>query len=379
MRILHVITGLNTGGAESMLFKLLTATQNFYAAQQVISMTHLGPIGKRMREQGFQVDSLEIPRGGITAGGVRRFVRSLSAFKPTIVVSWMYHANVFALLARMRSAPPPVVWNIRHSLHDIKSEHLLTRAMVRAGAVASRLPARIVYNSNRSLQQHSAIGYCGVAASVIPNGFDGQRFKPDGTRESRWWSELRLDGTAPVIGLIARFHPTKNHAMFLDVAARVAAQFPKLVVVMAGTGVDATNPVLMEAIRSRGLGERTKLLGEVADTAEVLNLLDIVCLTSGGESFPNVLGEALLCGKPCVATDVGDAPLIVGEGGAVVPVARPDLFADAVCRLLGMPKSQRENLGNVARERIVRCYGLEAVAKQYDQLYASVTGHSITF
>ena len=356
-----------------MLLKLQTATKGAYAAQKVVCMTNLGPIGQKMRDEGVEVESLEIPRGAISAGGARRFARTLRIFQPTLVVSWMYHANIFALLARARRPAVPILWNIRHSLHDLKSERVLTRALVRIGAAVSGLPARIVYNSERSLQQHTAIGYRGGAALVIPNGFDSEHFKPAAAVAARVRGELRFGDTEPTIGLIARFHPTKNHAMFLDAVARVAVEFPTLVVIMAGTGVDPSNRILMDAIRSRGLDGRVRLLGEVADSSAVLNVLDVACLTSGGESFPNVLGEALLCGKPCVTTDVGDARVIIGECGAVAPTNRPDLFADAVCRLLRMSNEAREDLGRVARERIIRCYGLGVVAEQYDRLYTSVT------
>jgi glycosyltransferase involved in cell wall biosynthesis len=284
----------------------------------------------------------------------------------------MYHANIFALVPGLFRITPPVVWNIRHSLHDLRRERGLTRAVVRVGALASRFPARIVYNSGRSLEQHSAIGYRRDTAMVIPNGFDSERFKPDDSARERWRVELQVSRSAPAIGLIARFHPTKNHVMFIEVAARVAAEFPDLVVVLAGSGVDAGNRVLMEAIRSCGLAGRVKLLGEIADTVGLMNALDVVCLTSGGESFPNVLGEALLCGKPCVSTDVGEAPAIVGTDGAVVPVERADLFSDRVCRLLAMPDDERMNVAKSARERVLRKYGLAAVARQYGELYASV-------
>jgi glycosyltransferase involved in cell wall biosynthesis len=372
LRVLHVITGLDTGGAETMLLKLMTASRDSYAAQKAISMTDLGPVGTKMRAQGLDAECLEIPRGAISPKGVSRFVGALRVFQPTIVVSWMYHANIFALLSRAHRTSLPIVWNIRHSLHDLKRDNLLTRAVVRAGAVVSRLPTRIVYNSGRSLQQHAAIGYHRVTASVIPNGFDSDRFKPDETTRSRLRDELRVAPTTPSIGLVARFHPTKNHAMFLDVAVRVAQVFPDLVVIMAGTDVAETNRPFMEAIRARGLEGRVRLLGELSDTAGVLNAVDVACLTSHGESFPNVLGEALLCARPCVATDVGDASVIVADSGTVVPVGSPDPFAEAVCRLLRMPKSERENMGRRARERIIRDYSLEAVSRRYEALYMSV-------
>jgi glycosyltransferase involved in cell wall biosynthesis len=176
-----------------------------------------------------------------------------------------------------------------------------------------------------------------------------------------------------VIGMIARFHPMKNHALFLDVAARVARTFPRLVVVMAGTDIDERNRELLTAVESRGLRDRVRLVGEVPHTAPLLNLFDIACLTSSwGEGFPNILGEALLCAKPCVATDVGDAPVVVGESGAIVPVERADLFAESVCRLLEMSATERMNLGRTARERVIGCYGIDTVARRYSAKYESV-------
>jgi glycosyltransferase involved in cell wall biosynthesis len=372
MRILHVITGLGTGGAEMMLLKLLSASKDFCGAQSVVSMIDLGTVGVRLQERGFSVNVLGMRRGAIGAAGLWRFLCCLRRFDPTLVVSWMYHANTLALFAALRGRVP-IIWNIRHSLHDIKHERPLTRAVIRAGALTSAIPAKIVYNSARSLEQHAAIGYRCDGAVVIPNGFDSDHFKPSDEHRDRWSHQLGLDRSRPVIGLIARYHPMKDHALFVRAAARVAQEFPSLVVVMAGTGVDERNGVLWDTIRAHGLSSRVRLLGELADPAPVLNMLDVVCLTSSwGEGFPNVLGEAMLCGKPCVTTDVGDAPVVVGESGAVVPVGQADLFAERVCELLRLSQTSRAELGDRARARMIRSYGIEAVARKYSDLYESV-------
>lgn len=372
MRILHVITGLGTGGAEMMLFKLLQETQDTAALQYVASLTDEGTLGPRIRNLGLDVLSLGMRRGSVSVTGVRKFLQLTRTFRPDVVVSWMYHANMFALATRRPWGAPPVIWNIRHSLHDLGRDRLLTRAIIRGGALVSALPARIVYNSAKSLAQHVAIGYRSKSALVIPNGFNTDDFQPSLPDRVLWRKRLNLDDTTPTMGLIARYHPTKNHSLFLRAAALVAERIPNMVAVMAGTSVDEQNQPLMAEIRSRGLLGRVRLLGEVRNTAPLLNALDVACLSSWGESFPNVLGEALLCGRPCVTTDVGDAAALVGNEGAVVPVDRPDLFADAVCRFLGMAEQERIELGRSARERISRLYGIKAVSRMYGELYKSV-------
>lgn len=173
-----------------------------------------------------------------------------------------------------------------------------------------------------------------------------------------------------LIGLAARHHPMKDHANFLQAAALTAARRPVARFVLAGVGVDAANAELGRAIAGLGLADRIYLLGERTDMPRFFQGLDIAVLSSAwGEGFPNVMGEAMACGVPCIATAVGDAPEITGQADWIVPPRDPNALAERLQGLIELGREGRVEQGRLARQRIVERYSLPAVVTQYEALY----------
>jgi glycosyltransferase involved in cell wall biosynthesis len=164
----------------------------------------------------------------------------------------------------------------------------------------------------------------------------------------------------------------KDHATLVQAAGALRREGVDLALVMAGSGVGWGNTKLAAAIEAAGVGGRAVLLGERADVPRVLAGLDIAVLCSLSEGFPNALGEAMACGLPCVATDVGDCRFLLGEGGAIVPPRDPAALADALRRLIGLPPEERRALGRIGRARIEREFALPSIAKHYEHLYDRV-------
>jgi glycosyltransferase involved in cell wall biosynthesis len=177
-----------------------------------------------------------------------------------------------------------------------------------------------------------------------------------------------------VVGLLGRFDPDKDHRNFLAAAARVARAAPAAWFVLAGDGVDGANPTLRGWIEAHGLAGRVRLLGLRSDVPRLLSALDVLALSSRAEAFPNVLGEALACGVPCVATDCGDCREIVGPAGRIVPPRDPAALAAALLEVLALPAGARAALGAAGRERVAERYDLRGVARRYLALYAEVSG-----
>jgi glycosyltransferase involved in cell wall biosynthesis len=287
----------------------------------------------------------------------------------------MYHGNLAASLAApLTGRPPPVLWNIRHSLHDLSLEKRATRLVIRAGAPLSRLAAGIVYNSALSVAQHRACGYA-RPAEVIPNGFDTDRFRPDPAARARLRAELGLGESTAVIGLVARYHPMKDHGTLVRAASKLRAAGRDLHLVLVGENVTPGNAELARAVAAAGLGGRASLLGERVDVPGLVPAFDVAVLCSAwGEGFPNVLGEAMACGVPCVTTDVGDCrPLLAGIG-EVTPPGDADALAAALDRLLRLPPSGRAQLGAAGRRRVEREFALPAIAARYRGLYGRLVG-----
>lgn len=376
LRVLFITTGLGTGGAERMLVKLLDSLGRRDVECRAVSLRDAGTQGAAIGSLGVVVDELRINSVGGFLMAPFRIAQTMWTFRPDVVQGWMYHANLLATFARlMRPRKCRLFWGIRQTLYDLSSERWLTRQVVRVGAMFSRLPERLIYNCRLSAEQHAAAGYAGDRAIVIPNGFDLTRFQPDQAQRARKRAELGIAPDAPVVGVVARNHPMKDHATLVDAAVGVRQAFPGVLFVLAGLDIDASNVPLASRIAARDLDRNFLLLGEVSDTENLYPALDVCALSSSwGEAFPNVLGEAMACGVPCVSTDLGEAHHLIDDTGTTVPPRDPAALGAAISRILGLEAAARRQLGERARGRVARLFSLDAVGDAYLDQYAIKEG-----
>lgn len=371
MRVLHVITGLGVGGAERMLLKLLRAQALSGIEQQVVAMLPGGAMVEPMRAAGAPIDELNFLGGLPVMGGAARLALLARRCKPDLVQGWMYHGNLGAALARAAlRRRVPLVWGIRQSLPSLQGENAFARVGIRLNKTLSGLPDRLLFNSQASLQQHREFGFDMRHAQYLPNGFDTAGFAPDAQARARWRTAWSADDGTVVFGMLARYHPAKDHAGFVQAARRVFEARGQARFIMAGTGVDGGNGALLHAIVDAGLREHVHLLGEQRDVASVLSGLDVyVSSSSRIEAFSNSVGEAMSCALPCVVTKVGDSPKVVGDTGRVVPPLDPVALADAMVAMVDIGAPGRAALGERARRRVVSDFDIEAVAQSYGDLY----------
>lgn len=378
MKIVFIITGLSTGGAERMLQKLLEKMDREQFRPEVISLTDMGEIGPRIQMLGIPVISLGMRKSFPNPFLILRLIKLLRQMRPDIVSTWMYHADFLGGVAARIAGCPAVVWGLRNS--DLSREYTAGTTLLIAKACAwlSRwLPKRILSCSVRAKSVHIALGYRADAFHIIPNGFDLSRFSPDISARRSLRAELGLHSDAPLVGLIARYDPQKNHAGFVTAAAHINALRPDVQFVLAGSGVDVHNDTLWAAISSKGLNGKFHLLGLRDDVPRLMAALDVLASTSSfGEAFPNVVGEAMACGVPCVVTDVGDCAAIVAETGLVSRVDDMLGFARNILDLLQMPAPERVALGARGRMRVQENYEIGAVAEQYQAFFRQVASKS---
>lgn len=374
MKVVFIITGLSTGGAERMLQKLLEKMDREQFQPEVISLTDKGEIGPRIETLGIPVRTLGMRRSLPNPLLILRLIKLIRQMQPDLVSTWMYHADFLGGLAARMAGCHAVVWGLRNS--DFSREHTARTTVLVAKACAwlsGWLPKRILCCSVRAQSVHIALGYRADAFHIIPNGFDLKRFSPDLSARRSLRTELGLLPDAPLVGLIARYDPQKNHAGFIAAAARIHTIRPDVHFVMAGKGVDADNDNLLAAISSKGLNGAFHLLGLRDDVPRLMAALDLLASTSSfGEAFPNVVGEAMACGVPCVVTDVGDCAAIVAETGLVSRVNDMLGFASNILDLLQMPATARIALGASARMRVQENYEIGRVAEQYQAFYREV-------
>ena len=373
MKILHLITGLSTGGAEIMLYKLVSKMDRDEFEIQIISLTDIGPIGEKIHDLGIPVRSLGMKRGIPDPYMLLKLTKCLRRYAPDIIQTWMYHADLVGGLAAKLDGKFPVVWGIRHSNLDSEGNKRSTVWTAKICAKLSRwLPVKIVCCSEASRRVHTALGYDPERMVVIPNGFDLNLFKPDLEGGTLVRQELGIPEDTILIGMAGRFDPQKDHRNFIKAAALLQKEIRDVQFLLCGDDITWENKKLSKWIDGTGLHSYFNLLGRRNDIPRIMNALDIASSSSYGEGFPNVVGEAMVCGVPCVVTDVGDSAIIVGNKGFVVPPRDPQALANALEGMVRLGKEKRTKLGMEARKRITENYSLEKIVSQYEKIYESL-------
>ena len=181
-----------------------------------------------------------------------------------------------------------------------------------------------------------------------------------------------MPADAHLVGVVARFDPQKNHVGFLDAAQHIAKARPNVHFVLVGTEVTWENETLRQKIEDSGLRARLHLLGSRTDIARMMASFDVLVSSSYGEAFPNVLGEAMACGVPCVATNAGDSAYIVGDTGRIVSVGDMHALAGSVVDVLSMSSTERTAVGNRARARVEELFEIGQIAKEYEKIFEEV-------
>ncbi len=372
-RLVIVITGLRTGGAEMMLFKLLQRLDASWRPH-VISLTDVGEIGQRIAALGIPVEGLGLRPGRVGPLAVARLATRLRELRPEVVHTWMYHADLVGGLAARLAGGCAVGWCIRNSTLDPARTRRSTRLVARACALVSgRVPDRIVSCSTVARRVHVELGYDDGRMVVLPNGFDLEAFRPDPGARADVRRELGLGAETPLVGMVGRFDPQKNHAGFFEAAGRVRAQRPGTHFVLAGLGLEPGCADVEALATAAGVADATHLLGRRDDIPRLMAALDVFVSSSGyGEAFPNVLGEAMACGVPCAVTDVGDSAFIVGETGRVVAPGDMAGLAAAVGALLDLEPPARARLSAAARDRVAAQFEIGAVARSYEAFYTDL-------
>ncbi|WP_456384910.1 glycosyltransferase family 4 protein [Desulfolithobacter sp.] len=370
VRIVHVITGLQTGGAEMMLCSLLSAMDRTVFSSEVISLVDTGPIGERIMQSGTPVQALGMRRGVPDPVAVLSLARKLRLARPDIVQTWMYHADLIGGLAAKLAGNVPVVWGIHNVDLDPEVTKQSTIWTARACAGLSRwLPGKIICCADVARQIHVGLGYDASRMVVIPNGFDTDKFRPDAQKRAMVRRELGIQDEALLVGMVGRFHPLKDHRNFIKAASLLHKKIPDVEFLLCGEGLSWENRALSEWIDSAGLRNHFHLPGRRKDIPAIMSALDVYSSSSAGEAFPLVIGEAMACGVVCVVTDVGDSGLIVGDTGAVVEPRNAKALAGEIERILKIPAQERRALGERARARILENFRLDVVADLYTALY----------
>jgi glycosyltransferase involved in cell wall biosynthesis len=369
-KVLHVISGLKVGGAEMALLRLIVSSQGGSYQHSVVALSPGGGMLERFDECGIEVIQLDFKRRPISAFG--RLFGLLRTLRPDVVQTWMYHADLLGGIAARLAGNSNVIWGVRTT--DVNANGGAgIRALRRICAIlSSYLPKIIVCAAEASRNSHVDVGYAENRMVVIPNGFDFSRFQIDETNRLQFREKVGFDNSMVVVGTLGRFNLAKDPENFVRAAGLVAKTWPNIRFMMVGRDFVQSNGELARWIKETGYSDRFVLLGERADVPACLAAMDIFCLTSRTEGFPNVLAEAMAMQLPTVTTDVGDAGVLVAQAGLVVPKEEPQALAAALNTVLTMNIKQRRALGHAASERVRNEFSLDQMRFRFESIYEAL-------
>jgi glycosyltransferase involved in cell wall biosynthesis len=338
----------------------------------VISLTDIGEVGKQIKILGVEVNSLlmrsplDIPRA------LWRLIKLLRNAKPNIVQTWMYHADLLGGLAARLSGNRYVIWGVRTT--DVSAGGSRSTSVVRrvCSWLSHWVPCTIVCAAEASRQMHITLGYDAARMVVVPNGFDMKRLVATSEQRRELRHQLGFQDKELVVGSLGRFNPVKDQESFVKAAGILAQLHPNIRFMMVGRNLDTNNTELMRWILETGYTDRFVLLGERSDVPVCLSVMDIFCLHSRTEGFPNSLGEAMAMGLPCVATDVGDAALLLGNGGLIVTKEDYEALAFGLEKLLLLSNQERSTLGQKGKQRVHDEFMMSRTRERFELIYNNI-------
>ena len=314
MKIAHIIIGLNVGGAELMLKRLvLHSSAKGKFEHCVISLTDLGIIGQQLRDAGIEVYSVGMNSFISTSVAFIRLRKLLKKINPDVVQTWMYHADFLGGMAAKSLGIKKIIWGIRTTDVSQGASKMTVYLSRLCAKLSYYIPDTIVCAAKVSEEYHISIGYDASKMIVIPNGYDIEKLTATEQEGLTLRQAIGLSSNDVVVGSVGRFNPVKNQKFFIDVAAEIVNHYPNIKFMIVGRDNTSDNEQLMSWIKSYEMEDNFRLLGQRDDIPQCLRAMDIFCLHSKTEGFPNVLVEAMINQKVCVARPVGDSKYIIGN------------------------------------------------------------------
>ena len=360
IKILHLITELDTGGAQKALARLLAHLDRERFAPHVACLYNGDkPVAQEIRTLDIPVTNL-----GMTAhwrlDALWRFYRLLRQERPMILHAWMFHANMLARVIGQFTRVPIIITSRRNvEIGGASREQLkhYTRSLDHANIAVCELA------------RQAEIERTGVAPNkviTIYNGIETAPFEAASTTVIR--AQLNLPSTAPIVGTVGRLHPQKGLPYLLTAFREINAIYPNAHLLVVGAG--ELRAVLESQAQQLGISHRVIFTGNRQDIPDLLACVDIFVLPSLWEGLPNVVLEAMAAGLPVVATAVGGTPEVVVNDvtGLLIPPRDPQALADAIHRLLRDPEL-RQRMGQAGRARVAEHFSVEQMVRKTETLY----------
>jgi len=337
-KVLHVITGLDDGGAEGVLAGLCLHAKE--ASHVVVSLRNDGKYGSILKAANIPVYSLGLSPSKPNPMKLFALVKLIRKESPDVVQTWMYHSDLLGGIAAKLAGVEAIFWGVRHSvLEKGKSKRSTIMIAKLCAWLSSFIPTKIICCAEKALQVHSDIGYRKSKLVVVKNGYDLSRFKPSDELRITTRSQFGASNEVSLLGMVGRYDPLKDHMNLLR-SLDFLEDKSNVKCMLVGKGLSQDNAELVQVIDELDLKNIVILAGQQTNISAIMNALDVHVLSSSSEGFPNVLTEAMACGTPCVTTDTGDAAIIVKDTGWVIPAQNSQLLSNAISSALNEKTSK---------------------------------------
>ena len=369
-QVFHIIAGLNVGGAELALYRLISENKTTKYRYTVISLTKGGSIEKKLRAKNINVVIFDFRKNPIKQ--LWRLFWYLKRNKPNIVITWMYHANIIGGVSAYLAGVKKIIWGLRTT--DVETgSNSLTKTLRRLGSLLSYfLPNIIICPANSVSASHAKIGYSEKKLVVIHNGFDSKKIKFSDVKRKIFRDKLNIKSETIIVGSLGRYSKAKDQKNYISAAANIAQKNVNVRFLMVGNGLTKDNLELSDFAKELGVLDKLIFYGECLDVSMCLSAMDIYCLHSRREGFPNALCEAMLVGLLCVATNVGDVGDLLDKVGVVVPKEDAVALADGIDELLKLSVIRKTKLGQEARHRVCEQYSLAKARESFEKIYSDL-------
>lgn len=353
---------LNTGGAERQLVQTAIGLQNRGWLVSVVLFYGGGELERELTVASVPIVHLGKRGRWDVFGFLMRARLTLRTLAPDVIYCFLGTANIVGALTR--PSGKWLVWSVRSSNMDLRVYGWTSRAGYVFERTLARLADVIISNSVAGAALATSSGFPSAKMYVVPNGVDTARFKPDSVTRSIVRAEWGVSASDLVVGTLARLDPMKDHHTFIEAAALIAQKMSGVKFVCVGEGPIEYREQLVALAQRRGLGRKIIWLGKVDQPERVLNGFDIYCSSSAfGEGFSNSISEAMACGLPVVATDVGDSAAILGVYGVTVRPRDPAALSAAIVSTL-----ERLHDPSAVRSRIQEEYSIDAMLDRTEPL-----------
>ena len=371
--IVHIVTGLQDGGAEGVLYRLISSTTE--ENHTVISLSSAGKYGSKLQALGVPIHTLNFNNKLSIFSGIYKLFSLLNQKNrnSTIIQTWMYHADFLGGLTAWLLGHRNIIWGIRRTVveHGKKTTWVVARL---CALLSGFVPRIIISCSHSGKEHHQNFGYRGTF-HVIQNGYSMENLHPSESLKSTTRHALNLDEEHQFIfGCVASWKPVKDHRLLFAGVKHWSTQNPQINfrLLLVGEGCDKGNHALTESIEAYDLQKNVLPLGRQKDICSIMNAIDLHILTSKSEGFPNVIAEAMACGTPCVTTNVGEAAEIVGDTGWIVPPESEPCLAQALheaTNAIMQSSACCENISSRCRARVESEFPLHKMVDAFKKVW----------